>query len=76
MVAKEIVCQQGIPVLDVEYHLRVAQEHNVKVEVSPRSSSSVPIFSQVRVSSDSLSTDTRCFEMVCFFFLILCLLLC
>lgn len=35
-------------VLDVEYYLRVAQEHNVKVEVSPRSSS-VPIFGQVRV---------------------------
>ncbi|XP_028760060.1 probable protein phosphatase 2C 13 [Neltuma alba] len=61
MVTKEIVCQQSIPVLDVEYHLRVAQEHNVKVEVSPRSSS-VPIFGQVRVSSESISTETRRFE--------------
>ncbi|KAI9112800.1 hypothetical protein K1719_016117 [Acacia pycnantha] len=43
MVTKEIVCQETIPVLDVEYHLRVAQEHNVKLEVSLRSSS-VPIF--------------------------------
>ncbi|XP_027332367.1 probable protein phosphatase 2C 47 isoform X2 [Abrus precatorius] len=52
MVAEaEIICQQSIPMLDVKYHLCVAQEHNVKVEISPTSPSpSVPIFGQVRCS--------------------------
>jgi len=49
MVAEaEIICQQTIPMLDVKYHICVAQEHNVEVEVSPKSPSpSVPIFGQV-----------------------------
>ncbi|CAL0325446.1 unnamed protein product [Lupinus luteus] len=63
MVAEaEIVYQQSIPsMLDVKYRLCVAQEHNVKVEVSP-TSPSIQIFSQVRVSSESLSTETSSFE--------------
>lgn len=48
----EIICQQNIPMLDVKYHICVAQEHNVKVEVSPKSPSPpVPIFGQVWFSS-------------------------
>ncbi|CAJ1940754.1 unnamed protein product [Sphenostylis stenocarpa] len=48
MVAEaEIICQQSIPMLDVKYHICVAQEHKVEVEVSPKSPSpSVPIFGQ------------------------------
>ncbi|KAJ1414335.1 hypothetical protein SESBI_18874 [Sesbania bispinosa] len=61
VVEAEIICQQRIPVLDVKYHLCVAQEHGVKVEVSP-TSNAVPIFSQVRVSSESISVETSCFE--------------
>ncbi|KAE9601528.1 putative protein-serine/threonine phosphatase [Lupinus albus] len=58
----EIICQQSIPsMLDVKYHLCVAQEHNVKVEISP-TNPSVQIFSQVRVSSESFSTETSSFE--------------
>lgn len=63
MVAEaEIICQQGIPRLDVKYHLCVAQEHNVKVEVPP-TSPSAPTW----VSSESISTETSCFESVHFF---------
>ncbi|OIW00170.1 hypothetical protein TanjilG_29160 [Lupinus angustifolius] len=63
MVAEaEIVYQQSIPnMLDVKYRLCVAQEHNVKVEVSP-TSPSIQIFSQVRVSSESFSTETSSYE--------------
>ncbi|KAE9609985.1 hypothetical protein Lal_00006559 [Lupinus albus] len=63
MVAEaEIIYQQSIPsMLDVKYRLCVAQEHNVKVEVSP-TSPSIQIFSQVRVSSESFSTETSSFE--------------
>lgn len=61
----EIIYQQSIPVLDVKYHLCVAQEHGVKVEVS--ASNAVPVFSKVRVSSESISTETSLFESVCFF---------
>jgi hypothetical protein len=51
MVAEaEIICQQTISMLDVKYHLCVAQEHNVKVEISPTSPTpSLPIFAHVRV---------------------------
>ncbi|MED6213000.1 hypothetical protein PIB30_089033 [Stylosanthes scabra] len=46
MVAEaEIICKQSIPMLDMKYHLCVAQEQNVKIEVSP-TSPSVPIFGQ------------------------------
>ncbi|KAI4335040.1 hypothetical protein L6164_013724 [Bauhinia variegata] len=62
MVAEaEIICPQSIPMLDVKYHLCVAQEHNVKVEVSP-TTPSVPIFGEVRVSSESISSEKSCFE--------------
>lgn len=64
LVETEIICQQSIPVLDVKYHLCVAQEHAVKVEVSP-TSNAVPIFKQVRVSSESISTESSRFESVC-----------
>ncbi|OIV95286.1 hypothetical protein TanjilG_07442 [Lupinus angustifolius] len=58
----EIICQKSIPsMLDVKYHLCVAQEHNVKVEISP-TTPSVQIFSQVRVSSESFSTEASSFE--------------
>ncbi|KAF1867121.1 hypothetical protein Lal_00049549 [Lupinus albus] len=58
----EIICQQNIPsMLDVKYHLCVAQEHNVKVEVSP-TSPAVQIFTEVLVSSESFSTETSSFE--------------
>ncbi|XP_019434062.1 PREDICTED: probable protein phosphatase 2C 47 [Lupinus angustifolius] len=58
----ESICQKSIPsMLDVKYHLCVAQEHNVKVEISP-TNPSVQIFTQVRVSSESLSTETSSFE--------------
>ncbi|KAG5011007.1 hypothetical protein JHK87_019522 [Glycine soja] len=54
----EIICQQNIPMLDVKYHICVAQEHNVKVEVSPKSSSpSVPIFGQA-VSCSEIIKDS------------------
>ncbi|NP_001304629.1 probable protein phosphatase 2C 13 [Glycine max] len=63
----EIICKQNIPMLDVKkYHLRVAQELgvNVKVvEVSP-TSNGVPVFGHVRVSSESVSTETTRFESV------------
>ncbi|XP_045789482.1 probable protein phosphatase 2C 13 [Trifolium pratense] len=55
----EIIYQQSM--LDVKYHLRVSQENGVKVEVSP-ASNVVPIFSHVRVSSESISTETSIFE--------------
>ncbi|KAF7837669.1 putative protein phosphatase 2C 13 [Senna tora] len=57
----EMICQQRIPVLDVKYHLCVAQEHNVKVEVSP-TSPPVTFFGQVLVSSESDSTELSRFE--------------
>ncbi|TKY54289.1 phosphatase 2C 13 [Spatholobus suberectus] len=59
MVAEaEIICQQSIPMLDVKYHICVAQEHNVKVEVSPTSPSpSVPIFGQA-VSCSEIIKDS------------------
>jgi len=48
VVAKvEIIFQHNIPMLDVMYHICVAQEHDMKVEVSPKSPSPspfVPIF--------------------------------
>ncbi|XP_019431168.1 PREDICTED: probable protein phosphatase 2C 2 isoform X2 [Lupinus angustifolius] len=48
----DIICQQSIPnMLDVKYHLCVAQEHNVKVEVSP-TSPTVQIFSQAVTSTE------------------------
>lgn len=49
--------------LDVKYHLCVAQEHGVKVEVSP-TSNVVPIFGHVRVAAESVSTETTRFESV------------
>jgi protein phosphatase 2C family protein 2/3 len=55
----EIIYQQSV--LDVKYHLCVSQENGVKVEVSP-ASNVVPIFSQVRVSSESISTEKSLFE--------------
>jgi hypothetical protein len=61
----EIIYQQSV--LDVKYHLCVSQENGVKVEVSPVSNV-VPIFSQVRVSSESISTEKSLFESVCFLF--------
>nr|AGV54359.1 protein phosphatase 2C 13-like protein [Phaseolus vulgaris] len=57
----EIICQKSIPMLDVKYHLCVAQEHGVKVEVSP-TSNVVPIFGHVRVAAESVSTETTRFE--------------
>ncbi|KAJ1403042.1 hypothetical protein SESBI_27649 [Sesbania bispinosa] len=59
MVAEaEIICQQSIPMLDVKYHLCVAQEHNVKAEVSPTSPSpSVQIFGQA-VSCSEIIQDS------------------
>ena len=66
MVAEaEAMYQQSIPALDVKYHLFVTQEHSVKVEVSP-TANAVPIFSQVRVSPESISGETSRFESVCF----------
>ncbi|XP_027333903.1 probable protein phosphatase 2C 13 [Abrus precatorius] len=59
----EILCQQSIPMLDVKYHLCVAHEHGVKVEVSP-TSNGVPIFGHVRVPSESVSAETTRFESV------------
>lgn len=63
----KIICKQNIPMLDVKkYHLRVVQEHNVNVkviEVSP-TSNGVPVFGHVRVSSESVSTETTRFESV------------
>ncbi|KAK7329613.1 hypothetical protein VNO77_23783 [Canavalia gladiata] len=59
----EIICKQSIPMLDVKYHLCVAHEHGVKVEVSP-TSNAVPIFGHVRVSSESVSVETTRFESV------------
>lgn len=64
MVAEtEIICQKSIPMLDVKYHLCVAQEHGVKVEVSP-TANVVPIFGHVRVAAESVSTETTRFESV------------
>ena len=63
MTEAEIICQQSIPVLDVKYHLSVAEEHNIKVEVSP-TSPAAPIFAEVRVSSESVSAETSLFESV------------
>ncbi|CAJ1963093.1 unnamed protein product [Sphenostylis stenocarpa] len=59
----EIICQKSIPMLDVKYHLRMAQEHGVNVEVSP-TSNAVPIFGHVRVAAESVSTETTRFESV------------
>ncbi|KAK7348010.1 hypothetical protein VNO80_22558 [Phaseolus coccineus] len=60
MVAEaEIICQQTIPMLDVKYHICVAQEHNVEVEVSPKSPSpSVPIFGQAVNHSDIIKRSS------------------
>jgi hypothetical protein len=69
MVAEaEIICQQTISMLDVKYHLCVAQEHNVKVEISPTSPTpSLPIFAHVRLSSYSIiffnSIQFLCFSI-------------
>lgn len=63
----EIIYQQSIPVLDVKYHLCVSQENGVKVDVSP-ASNVVPIFNQLRVSSESISTETSLFGSVCLFY--------
>lgn len=56
MVAEaDFICQPSISMLDVKYHLCVAQEHSVKVEVSPKSPTpSLPIFGHVRVCSYSI----------------------
>ncbi|RDY09332.1 putative protein phosphatase 2C 13, partial [Mucuna pruriens] len=57
----EIICQQSIPKLDVKYHICVAQEPNVKVEVSPTSPSPsplVPIFGQAVSCSDEIVKDS------------------
>lgn len=68
MVAEaEVICQKSIPRLDVKYHLCVAQEHTVKVEVSPTTAPSAPIFGEVRVSSESISTETSVYNSVYFF---------
>ncbi|XP_058757398.1 probable protein phosphatase 2C 13 [Vicia villosa] len=49
----EIICQPSISMLDVKYHLCVAQEHSVKVEVSPKSPSpSIPIFGHAASCSE------------------------
>ncbi|XP_058723591.1 probable protein phosphatase 2C 13 [Vicia villosa] len=56
----EIIYQQSIPVLDVKYHLCVSQENAVKVDVSP-ASNVVPVFNQLRVSTESISTETSLF---------------
>ncbi|XP_020221573.1 probable protein phosphatase 2C 13 [Cajanus cajan] len=58
----EIMCQQSIPMLDVKYHLRVAQEHAVKVDVVSPSSNVVPVFAHVRL--ETVSAETPCFESV------------
>lgn len=64
MVAEaEIICKKTIPTLDVKYHLCVPQEHNVKIEVSP-TTPPIPIFGEVRVSSESISTEISRFESV------------
>lgn len=51
----EIICQKSISMLDDKYELRMAQEHGVKVEVSP-TSNVVPMLSHVRVSAESVET--------------------
>ncbi|KAI5415502.1 probable protein phosphatase 2C 13 isoform X1 [Lathyrus oleraceus] len=55
MVAEaDFICQPSISMLDVKYHLCVAQEHSVKVEVSPKSPTpSLPIFGHVTAVSCS-----------------------
>lgn len=63
VVETEIICQKRIPMLDVKYHLCVAQEHGVKVDVSP-TSNVVPIFGHVRIAAESVSTETTRFESV------------
>nr|AFK37351.1 unknown [Lotus japonicus] len=63
VVETELICQQQtIPVLDVKYHLHVAQEHALKVEVSPSSNAGIPVFSHVKASSDLGSAETPRFE--------------
>ncbi|CAK8563845.1 unnamed protein product [Lathyrus sativus] len=59
MVAEaEIICQPSISMLDVKYHLCVAQEHSVKVEVSPKSPTpSLPIFGHA-VSCSEIMKDS------------------
>ena len=45
VVEAEIIFQHNILMLDVKYHICMAQEHNMKIEVSPKSPPpSVPIF--------------------------------
>jgi hypothetical protein len=69
MVAEaEIICQQTISMLDVKYHLCVAQEHNVKVEISPTSPTpSIPIFAHVSLSSYSIIIFFNSIQFLCFF---------
>nr|ACJ84149.1 unknown [Medicago truncatula]AFK46224.1 unknown [Medicago truncatula] len=60
MVAEtEFICQQGISMLNVKYHLCVTQQHNVKVDVSPTSppTSSLPIFAHA-VSCPEIIKDS------------------
>ncbi|CAL5199049.1 unnamed protein product [Lathyrus oleraceus] len=59
MVAEaDFICQPSISMLDVKYHLCVAQEHSVKVEVSPKSPTpSLPIFGHA-VSCSEIMKDS------------------
>lgn len=57
----EIICQQGVPVLDMKYHLCVAAKERNLMDVT--SSPSSPGIREVRVT-DSVSTDISRFESV------------